>query len=62
MPPHGQGIVKGETAMANEPRPAPSGERQPEPVPTKFEEATLEQVARAIFAGAKHPEPSKRRD
>ena len=48
--------------MANEPRPAPSGERQPEPVPTKFEKATLEQVARAIFAGAKPPDPSKRRE
>ena len=32
------------------------------PVPTELHKATLEQVARAIFAGAKKPDPSQRRD
>ena len=47
--------------MADQPGPAPDS-RQEEPIPRKFEEATLEQVAQAIFAGAKKPDPSKRRD
>lgn len=48
--------------MVNEPRSAPAEERRPEPVPMELHEATLEQVARAIFAGARKPDPSKRRD
>lgn len=46
--------------MASEPKPAPAGERRSESVPRRLEEATLEQVARAIFAGAKKPDSSKR--
>ena len=35
--------------------------KQRQSVPTKLHKATLEQVVRAIFAGAKKPDPNRRR-
>ena len=43
-----------------EPRPRPVP-RQSEPIPVELEQATLEQVARAIFTTAKKPDPSRHR-
>ena len=43
-------------------RPPQVERKYPEPVPRRLEDATLEQVARAIFAGAKKPDPSRRRE
>ena len=58
--------------MAGQDTPTPTQERLPNgrrvtrhwlkpPVNVPFEEATPEQVAQAIFAAAKPPDPSKRR-
>lgn len=48
--------------MADQQPPARVEQPYPEPIPRRLEDATtIEQVARAIFAGAKKPDPSKRR-
>ena len=47
--------------LARQPRPCP-GSRRYEAVNVELEQTTLEQVARAIFAAAKKPDPSQQRD
>ena len=43
------------------PRRPPAAPRRHEPITTNFQEATAKQLAQAIFATAKPPDPSKRR-
>ena len=45
-----------------DPRRSPPAPSRYEPVNVEFEEATPEEVARAIFAAADPPDPSKRHE